>query len=81
MSDKTVYITYIINSYTLSVYLQLYVHNKNYEDMYKYIPKEILPAEYGGDGGTVKEITGNQFMKFSLFMYRRWDIVDYLIRP
>ncbi|XP_014362969.2 alpha-tocopherol transfer protein-like [Papilio machaon] len=36
---------------------RLYVHNKNYEDMYKYIPKEILPSEYGGNGGTVKEIT------------------------
>ncbi|KPI93909.1 Clavesin-2 [Papilio xuthus] len=36
---------------------RLYVHNKNYEEMYKYIPKEILPSEYGGDGGTIKEIT------------------------
>ncbi|KAM3959078.1 alpha-tocopherol transfer protein-like [Aphomia sociella] len=35
---------------------RLYVHNKNYEEMYKYIPKDILPAEYGGNGGSVKEI-------------------------
>ncbi|XP_026324459.1 retinol-binding protein pinta-like [Hyposmocoma kahamanoa] len=35
---------------------RLYVHNKNYEEMYKYIPKDILPAEYGGNGGTIKEI-------------------------
>ncbi|XP_026324471.1 alpha-tocopherol transfer protein-like [Hyposmocoma kahamanoa] len=35
---------------------RLYVHNKNYEEMYKYIPKDVLPAEYGGNGGTIKEI-------------------------
>ncbi|XP_026757244.1 alpha-tocopherol transfer protein-like [Galleria mellonella] len=35
---------------------RLYVHNKNYEEMYKHIPKDILPAEYGGNGGTIKEI-------------------------
>ncbi|KPI93908.1 Alpha-tocopherol transfer protein-like [Papilio xuthus] len=36
---------------------QLYVHNKNYDEMYKYISKDILPTEYGGEGGTIKEIT------------------------
>ncbi|CAH0749103.1 unnamed protein product [Diatraea saccharalis] len=37
---------------------RLFVHNRNYEDMYKYIPKEILPKEYGGYGGTTREIIG-----------------------
>lgn len=37
---------------------QLYVHNKNYEELYKYIPQETLPAEYGGNAGTIKEISG-----------------------
>ncbi|XP_004929250.1 alpha-tocopherol transfer protein-like isoform X2 [Bombyx mori] len=35
---------------------QLYVHNQNYEEMYKYIPKDILPVEYGGSGGSIEEI-------------------------
>ncbi|XP_064076633.1 uncharacterized protein LOC135194772 [Vanessa tameamea] len=36
---------------------RLYVHNKNYEEMYSHgISKDILPTEYGGNGGTIKEI-------------------------
>lgn len=42
----------------ITLFLQLFVHNKNYEEMYKHIPKEILPAEYGGNGGTIPEIMG-----------------------
>lgn len=38
--------------------MQLYVHNKNYDEMYKFIPKEYLPKEYGGEAGSIKEITG-----------------------
>lgn len=38
---------------------QLYVHNKDYEALYKHVPKEILPEEYGGNGGTVQRIIGN----------------------
>lgn len=26
--------------------------------MYKHIPKEILPTEYGGNGGSIKDIVG-----------------------
>lgn len=37
---------------------QLYVHNKNYEEMYQSINKEDMPEEYGGNGGTIKEIIG-----------------------
>ncbi|XP_064292148.1 alpha-tocopherol transfer protein-like [Plodia interpunctella] len=36
---------------------RLYVHNKGFDDLYKFVPREILPEEYGGSGGTVKEIT------------------------
>nr|XP_053605471.1 alpha-tocopherol transfer protein-like [Plodia interpunctella] len=36
---------------------RLYVHNKNYEEMYKVIPKDHLPAEYGGNAGTIQDIT------------------------
>lgn len=33
--------------------------HKNYKSLQKVIPKEILPAEYGGTTGTVAEISGN----------------------
>ncbi|KAL4718926.1 hypothetical protein ACJJTC_000009 [Scirpophaga incertulas] len=35
---------------------RIFVHNRNYDDLYNYIPKKILPEEYGGNGGVVKEI-------------------------
>ncbi|KAI5641589.1 CRAL/TRIO domain-containing protein [Phthorimaea operculella] len=49
---------------------RLYVHNKNYEEMYKYIPKDILPSEYGGYGGTESEIT--EYWKQKVKEYRTW---------
>ncbi|CAD0196268.1 unnamed protein product [Chrysodeixis includens] len=36
---------------------RLFVHNKNYDELYKHIPQESLPAEYGGKAGTIAEIT------------------------
>ncbi|VVC91866.1 unnamed protein product [Leptidea sinapis] len=39
---------------------RLHVHNKNFEEMYKTIPKEILPVEYGGNGGSIPEIVADQ---------------------
>lgn len=36
------------------------MHNKDYEALYQYIPKDVLPAEYGGDGGTTEEIIGKK---------------------
>ncbi|KAL0894647.1 hypothetical protein ABMA27_013201 [Loxostege sticticalis] len=49
---------------------RLFVHNKNYEDMYKYIPKDVLPAEYGGEGGTTKEII--KYWKERVQEYGAW---------
>ncbi|KAL4715179.1 hypothetical protein ACJJTC_012226 [Scirpophaga incertulas] len=36
---------------------RLFVHNKNFEEMYKYVSQEILPSEYGGKAGPIKNIT------------------------
>ena len=34
------------------------VHGDDMEALYKQVPKEILPKEYGGDGMTLDELTG-----------------------
>ncbi|XP_050675542.1 alpha-tocopherol transfer protein-like [Leptidea sinapis] len=49
---------------------RLYVHNKNFDELYKTIPKEILPVEYGGNGGTIPEITAA--WKKKLLEYKDW---------
>lgn len=50
--------SYLPNYNRKSFTFQLFVHNKDYEAFYKHVPKEILPKEYGGDGGTTKEMLG-----------------------
>ncbi|KAJ8729543.1 hypothetical protein PYW08_001124 [Mythimna loreyi] len=54
---------------------RLFVHNKNYDALYKYIPKEVLPAEYGGTAGTVEEITDHWRNKVK--EYSSWLEEDY----
>ncbi|XP_034828446.1 alpha-tocopherol transfer protein-like [Maniola hyperantus] len=36
---------------------RIFVHGKNFDDLYQFIPKSLLPAEYGGDNGRIREIT------------------------
>ncbi|XP_047516143.1 uncharacterized protein LOC125056869 [Pieris napi] len=49
---------------------RLHVHNKNYEEMYQHIPKEILPVEYGGNGGTIAEIV--EYWQKKIAEYSDW---------
>ncbi|XP_045490789.1 alpha-tocopherol transfer protein-like [Colias croceus] len=49
---------------------RLYVHNTNYEELYKYVPKEVLPVEYGGNGGTIPEII--EYWKNKIQEYSAW---------
>ncbi|CAB3231192.1 unnamed protein product [Arctia plantaginis] len=54
---------------------RLYVHNKNYEALYERVPKEILPAEYGGNGGTIEEIVDywkNKVKEYSSWLEDDW---------
>lgn len=37
---------------------QIHVHSDGFESLYKYVPKEMLPEEYGGNAGPVKQING-----------------------
>lgn len=32
--------------------------HSNLESLYKFVPKTMLPTEYGGDAGPVKDING-----------------------
>lgn len=34
------------------------MHGSDYEEIYKDIPKRIMPEEYGGEGGSMKELAG-----------------------
>lgn len=35
---------------------QIHIHGSDLESLHKEVPKEILPAEYGGTNGTVEDI-------------------------
>ncbi|XP_045535899.1 uncharacterized protein LOC106711727 [Papilio machaon] len=49
---------------------RLYVHNTDFESLYKYLPKEVLPTEYGGNAGTAREFTENT--KKKILEYSAW---------
>lgn len=36
---------------------RIHIHS-NLEDLYKFVPKEMLPTEYGGDAGSIKDLNG-----------------------
>lgn len=36
----------------------MHMHGDNWEALYQYIPQELLPTEYGGKAGTMKELNG-----------------------
>jgi hypothetical protein len=40
------------------MFLQIYVHATGLESLYKYVPKEVLPEEYGGYAGPLDVIHG-----------------------
>lgn len=53
--------------------------------MYKYIPKQILPKEYGGDAGSVQELT-DKFTKYVIeneefFKIQQSFSIDEDLRP
>lgn len=49
---------------------RLYVHNKNYDELYKHVSKDILPKEYGGNGGTIHEVI--EYWKNKVQEYGNW---------
>ncbi|CAH0603258.1 unnamed protein product [Chrysodeixis includens] len=49
---------------------RLFVHNKNYEELYKHIPQDVLPIEYGGKAGTIAEIS--DYWRAKVKEYSAW---------
>jgi hypothetical protein len=45
--------------------MQLFVHGDNMESLYKKVPQRLLPSEYGGTAGTIKELNGKYSSPFS----------------
>ena len=41
---------------------RIHIHS-NLEDLYKFVPKEMLPTEYGGDAGSIVELNGMFVLK------------------
>lgn len=37
---------------------RIFFHSDGFESLYKYIPKEMLPEEYGGYAGPISTING-----------------------
>lgn len=46
---------------------RIHIHS-NIEDLYKFVPKEMLPLEYGGDAGSIKDLNGNLFDRIKCWM-------------
>ncbi|XP_072936587.1 uncharacterized protein [Epargyreus clarus] len=53
---------------------RIFLHNQNYKALYKEIPKRILPKEYGGEDGSVEELT--DFWKTKVESYREWFLKE-----
>lgn len=63
-------ITVIINTFSF----QIFFHGCSYEALYEHIPKTILPAEYGGDGGETSQII--QYWEDKLLSYKERFAAD-----
>lgn len=54
--------------------LQIYVHTAGLESLYKYIPKDVLPEEYGGYAGPLDVIHGE--LRSLLLSVRQLDKIN-----
>ncbi|XP_037866431.1 retinol-binding protein pinta isoform X1 [Bombyx mori] len=55
---------------------RIYIYNEDYEEMFKYIPKSLLPKEYGGTEGTLQDLTDH--WKNKVESYRSWYLRENL---
>lgn len=45
---------------------RIHIHS-NLEDLYKFVPKEMLPAEYGGNAGPIKDLNGKLYRDRNIY--------------
>lgn len=48
---------------------RIHIHSKM-DDLYKFVPKAMLPTEYGGDAGSIKDI--NETWRTKMATYTQW---------
>lgn len=48
---------------------RIFLHS-NIDELYKYVPKSMLPSEYGGDAGPIRDINGN-----AGFIPKLWSMI------
>ncbi|XP_068229029.1 retinol-binding protein pinta-like isoform X1 [Palaemon carinicauda] len=53
---------------------RVHLHGSNIESMHKYVPKSMLPSEYGGTAGTIQEIADYWLSKMD--EHRDWFLED-----
>ncbi|KAJ9598613.1 hypothetical protein L9F63_010703 [Diploptera punctata] len=51
---------------------RLYVYGSDLTELYKHVPRSLLPKEYGGENGTIREI--DSAWKNKMKSYRNWFI-------
>lgn len=46
-----------------SILLQIYIHTDNLDKLYEFVPKDLLPNEYGGKAGNFEDLAS----KFKIY--------------
>jgi hypothetical protein len=58
---------------SLADVLQVFFHCDGYESLYKHVPRDVLPREYGGELDSVEDLTGELSVSRRLWEMR-WHV-------
>lgn len=58
-----IYVAVINNRYYISIFIQIFVHS-DVSTLHEHVPKDMLPAEYGGNGCSLVEVNGKYVFNF-----------------
>ena len=77
MKDKmkqrvsTLRVRMLSSSFKFHLFTQLKVHGNDFESLHKEVSKDILPKEYGGEGMSLDELTGNFTNKYQINNFKK----------